>query len=114
MLLRELYDKTDDFKDIDLIDDLKFFMNNDPAFYRKVLFPEISKLKDSVKGGNQCSEMHFKPCVDKAVGAYCKKFKIEKNPSDLFNDEEIRELAEKMYHEEKENINKGAYDRREK
>jgi hypothetical protein len=109
MKLFELAQNIEEFKDVDLVDDLLFFMHNDPAFYRKVLFPRISDMKSKIKSGGQCSEKYFMPCVDKAVNSYCTKFKIEQDPKSLFSNEELSSLAEKMFHQEKENIEKGVY-----
>jgi hypothetical protein len=109
MKLFELAQNIEEFKDVDLVDDLLFFMHNDPAFYRKVLFPRISDMKSTMKAGGECGEMHFKPCVDKAVGSYCNKFKIQQEPNSLFSKEELSNLAEKMFHQEKENIEKDVY-----
>lgn len=109
MRLNEISQNIEEFKDVDLVDDLLFFMHNDPAFYRKVLFPKISDMKSAVKGGGNCDETHFMPCVNKAVGSYCKKFNIEQDPKSLFSKEELSGLAEKMFHQEKENIEKDVY-----
>jgi hypothetical protein len=114
MKLFEVAEQKDQFEDVDLPEDLKFFMNNDSSFYRKVLYPSILAMKEKVKTGKPCDQMHFKPCISQGINSYCKKFKIEKNPKDLFSDEEIKDLAEKMFHQEKENIEKGVYDRKDK
>lgn len=113
MLLKELNEKFDELKDVNVVDDLQFFMNNDPAFYRKVLYPSILSMKEKIKGGSSCSEDHFLPCIKKGADSYCQKFKIKKPSKDLFSDEEVKELAQKMFHQEKTNIEKGVYDRRE-
>lgn len=114
MLLKEIADKIDELKDVNVVDDLQFFMHNDPLFYRKVLYPSISDLKHKMKSGKPCDEDHFHGCIKKGVDSYCNKFKIKKNPKDIFSDEEIKELAEKMFHQEKDRIEKGAYDRSDK
>ena len=43
---------------------------------------------------------------------YCNKFKITQNPKVLFAAEEVQDLAVKMFHEEKHNIENGVYDGR--
>jgi hypothetical protein len=114
MLLRELDEKFADLTDVDLKDDVHFFMHNDSGFYRKVLFPVISSLKSKLKGGSKCDEMHFKPCIEKAMPIYCKKFNIKEPTEKILSPEEINELAEKMFHEEKARVEKGDYDRSDK
>lgn len=114
MKLFELEDKKIDFEGVNLLDDLDFFMNNDALFYRKVLYPSILSMKDKVKSGASCKENHFMPCIEQGVNSYCKKFKLDKKKKDLFADEEVRKLALKMFHREKDNIEKGVYDRSSK
>jgi hypothetical protein len=91
MRINEVDDKFDKFKDVDLVDDLQFFMNNDPWFYRKVLYPAILTMKQSLKNGGDCKQNHFEPCINKGVDAYCSKFKLQKNSKNIFSDEEIQE-----------------------
>jgi hypothetical protein len=111
MLLRELDEKFADLTDVDLKDDVHFFMHNDPGFYRKVLFPAISALKSKVKNAGNGNTMHFKSCIEKAMPVYCKKFNIKEPKEKILSSEEIDQLAEKMYHEEKVRIEKGDYER---
>jgi hypothetical protein len=114
MKINEVDKELEKFKDVDWVDDLKFFMHNDPRFYRTVVYPVIAELKSKLKSGSKCNEMSFMPCIDKAIPSYCNKFKITQNPKKIFDDEEIKDLAVKMFHEEKSNIEKGVYDRSDK
>ncbi len=109
MLIREF---TEDprLKDVDLLDDLHFFMHNDPQFYRKELYPLIAQLKKHVKSGKRCEHTLFRKCVDKAVDHYCQKFKITGNPKSVFTDVDRDSVARKVFAQEQENISKGAYD----
>lgn len=113
MKIKEVDNQLEKFEDVDWVDDLRFYMHNDPKFYRTVLFPTISDLKTKVKSGSKCNEMTFMPCIDKAIPMYCSKFKITQNPSKIFDEEEIKDLALKMFHEEKSNIENGVYNRRD-
>ncbi len=114
MKINEVDKELEKFKDVDWVDDLKFFMHNDPRFYRKVLYPAISELKVKIKSGSKCNEMTFMSCIDKAIPAYCNRFKITQNPKKIFDEEEIKDLAVKMFHEEKSNIENGVYNGRDK
>lgn len=111
MLIREFTEQDNfDLESIDLSDDLQYFMNNDPAFYRKEYYPTLSKMMHTVKEGAQCNDDIFRPCVDKAVEIYCKKFNIPGNIKSVFTDVDRDELARKIFGQEIENIEKGAYD----
>lgn len=113
MKINDVDKQAEQFKDVDFVDDLKFFMHNDPRFYRKVVYPVIAELKGKLKSGGKCNEMSFMPCIDKAIPVYCNKFKITQNPKVLFDPEEVQDLAVKMFHEEKHNIENGVYDGRD-
>jgi hypothetical protein len=114
MLLRELDEKFADLTDVDLKDDVHFFMHNDSEFYRKVLFPAISALRSKIKGGGTADSSTFKSCIDQAMPVYCKKFNIKEPAEKFLSPEEINELAEQLYHEEKVRIEQGQYDGRTK
>lgn len=112
MLIRE-FTEAPDLEDVDLLDDLHFFMHNDPSFYRKVFFPLISLLKKHVKTGKRCKDDIFKPCVDHAVTLYCKKFNIPGNEKSVFTDVDRDSLARKIFAQEVERIEQGDYDGRD-
>lgn len=112
MLIRE-FTETPDLDGVDLIEDLHFFMHNDPAFYRRVLFPAISKLRDCIKTGKDVKDDMFKNCVDNAADIYCKKFNIHDNPKSVFTDVDRDSLARKIFAQEQERIVKGDYDGRD-
>ena len=103
MLLCEL-DPNTDLKDVDLLDDLHFFMTNDPKFYRQVLHPVVSILKKHLKNDTQCDHSLFIPTVDSAVKEYCQKFKLEGNPSSVFTGIDRDELARKIFDQQAEHI----------
>lgn len=111
MLIREFTESPDlDLETVDLLDDLQFFMNNDPTFYRRIYFPALSAMKNAIKSGQECNENIFLPCVEKAVSIYCKKFNIPGNEKSVFTDVDRDALARKIFGQELENIEKGAYD----
>jgi len=114
MKIKDIDNQLEKMKDVDWVDDLKFFMHNDPKFYRTVLYPVIAELKTKIKTGSKCNEMSFAPCIERAIPVYCKKFKITQNLKEIFDDEELEDLATKMFHEEKQNIENGVYNRGDK
>lgn len=109
MLIREFTEKID-LENIDLKDDLEFFMRNDTQFYRRAMHPLISKLKSMIKKGQKCSDSMFRSCVDQASDIYCKKFGIPDNPKSVFTDVDRDELAREIFAKEKDYIEQGKYD----
>lgn len=110
MLLNEL-DPNLNLDGVDLVDDLHHFMINDPAFYKTVLFPAITNLRDKLQSNQDCSEGYFIKCVNKGMVEYCKKFKVG-NPTSVFTKVDRDSLARKIFGTEKENIINGQYDPR--
>jgi hypothetical protein len=102
-----------DLKDVDLAEDLEFFMRNNPSFYRRVMWPIISKMKQDIKSGKGCKEDCFRPCVDQGALLYCKKFNIPDNPKSVFTNVDRDSLARKIFDKERINIEKGIYDGRD-
>jgi hypothetical protein len=100
-----------DLDDVDLVDDLKFYMENDPQFYRRILYPIISQMKTQVKNGQRCKDNLFRDCVDKAALLYCKKFNIPDNPKSVFTDVDRDSLARQIFGQERDRINQGVYDK---
>lgn len=109
MLLREL-DERFNFKDMDLLDDLEFFMLNDDKFYRRILFPEILKIKHKFDAGQPCEDSCLRPCVDKAATLYCKKFNIPDNEKSVFTDIDRDAVARSIFGKEQDKIAQGHYD----
>lgn len=102
-----------DLESVDLVDDLHFFMHNDPTFYRKIFFPHLHKFKHIIKAGKKCSPKHFKNLIDQAADIYCKKYKIPKVTMSVFSSVDRDQLASKIFNQELDHIKTGAYDRRD-
>ena len=88
--------------EFDLHDDLSFFMQNDPEFYRTEYFPFLTKFHRSYKAGNELSPAIFKKVVLTGFNQYKGKFPTEGLPSEL-PVEDLREICTKMYSEELKN-----------
>ena len=112
MLIRE-FTEIKELKDIDLLDDLEFFMTHDPKFYRRTFFPMIARVRDHIKSGKQCSDTAFRSTVDSACDEYCSKFKIPGNPKSVFTDVDRDKVARSIFGKEHDNIAKGVYDKDE-
>lgn len=89
--------------DFDLHDDLAFFMQNDPEFYRKDYFPFLDKFHSSCKKGNELSPAIFKNVVLRGYNDYKKKFPVEGLENSL-SMEDLKEVCTKMYKEELDNF----------
>jgi hypothetical protein len=93
----------------DLGEDLIFFMNNDPAFYRHQYYPSVLKLRDCNKSGIKFESDQFKPMVEKAYKEYYQKFPVKNLKQEITN-EIIDEVCTKVYESELDNIKQGHYD----
>ena len=111
MLLRELDEKFN-LEDSNLLDDLEFFMMNDNKFYRRILYPQLSLMKNKLEAGEACEDNCLRPCVDKAAVLYCKKFNIPDNHKSVFTDIDRDAVARSIFGKEQDNIAKGHYDGR--
>jgi hypothetical protein len=112
MLLREL-DDSFNLEDTDLLDDLEFYMLNDDKFFRRILHPELLKVKHKLEAGHACEDTCLRPCVDKAATLYCKKFNIPDGSKSVFTDVDRDAVARKIFGKEQDNIAKGHYDGRD-
>lgn len=106
MFLREFTDNIKSSKDVeDYLDDLLFFMDNDPMFYRKQFFPLISKFQAYIKKNKNCNRGVFIKCIKNAKKEYCEKFDIDENHKSL-SDDKLKELSGQIYDREIENLKK--------
>ncbi len=110
MLLKEMFSPIgapkDDKDDINWLEDLKFFMDNDDRLLNQFFFPAVKKHKD-YKGHPDAYKLYVKPLM-KCKEAYCEKFEIEQ--SELkFPKEKIIELAKYIANEQEGFLNKGDY-----
>ena len=93
-----------------VVEDMAIFMRNDPMFYRKTFFPAVMRMKTCHDKGVKFNAVNeLAPIIDNATQQYCKKFKIERHPNDLMDNEEKKDLIRKLYSEEMAQIRKGAY-----
>ena len=96
--------------DYDVVEDVAFFMRNDPIFYRKTFFPAVSKMADMHICGQAVNE---RDCLgemcERALESYCKKYKIASVPDEVFTDEDRNNLMHKIFSEEMEQIKRGEY-----
>ena len=95
--------------DFDIKDDLKFYMNNDPEFYRSDYHPFILSYKKGIDGGKKYSPKVFSALINRAYESYKNKFNVPNLPVEL-DEVMIEELCEELFNEEQRNFDEGHYD----
>jgi hypothetical protein len=110
MLLKEMFSAIsapkEDQEDIDWLNDLKFFIDNDEKLLQTYFFPAVKKHEEH-SGNPNVYKLYvraIRPCLD----SYCKKFNIE-NREEKFSDDKIEELARKIASEQETHIKAGDY-----
>ena len=111
MIIDDLLDNNKPKKELgyDLMDDLIFFMNNDPAFYRKKYFPSMLKFNQYCGEGKNVAPRGFEPLVKYAYECYQNKFPVEGLEPEL--DKELCEkICNEIHKRETKNCEDGVYD----
>jgi hypothetical protein len=85
--------------DYDMHDDLMYFMNADPEFYRHTYYPFQHKVYAHCDKDKEVSPKAFKNIVIKAFEEYKKKFPI-KELSENLSENDIKEICEKLQSQE--------------
>lgn len=112
MRIDEFDNTVDDKLPFDVVDDISVFMRNDPMFYRKSFFPVVDRMRHCHRKGTEFDyQKEIGEVVDRAANTYCRKFKINRRPENLMDDNERDELIKKLYAEEMTQIRKGVYDK---
>jgi hypothetical protein len=111
MLLREMWSAIgapkDDQQDIDWLDDLKFFIDNDDKMLSNFFFPAVKKHKE-YQGHPDAYKIYLKP-IENCLGHYCKKFEIS-NPEEKFPKEKLIDLAKQIAAEQDQHLKHGDYE----
>lgn len=111
MLLREMFSPIgapkDDQQDIDWLDDLKFFIDNDNKSLEQYFFPAVKRHKE-YQGNPNVFKVYIRP-VERCMEMYCQKYEIE-NPEEKFPKEKIIELAKRFASEQEKFLERGDYE----
>ena len=109
MLLKEMFSPLggpkDQDSDIDYIDDLKFFIDNDTETLSKAFFPAIKK-HQMYKGHPSAYKLYLRP-LEGVCEMYCKKFSVKRE--DAFPKDKLIELAKHFAQEQEKFIDRGDY-----
>ncbi len=104
MYIFELFDPTAEPKkdiDYDLHDDLIYFMNADPEFYRTSYYPIQHRFQGHCQAGRNVDPKAFSPIVIQAYENYRNKFPLPQLKEKL-EEEELTEICEKLHGRELE------------
>lgn len=85
--------------EFDLHDDLMFFMNNDPSFYRQHYYPFVNKFRRHCEAGRSVRPKAFVSIVKKAYEDYKQKFELP-DLDETLEENDIREICEKLQTQE--------------
>lgn len=112
MNINELFDSDKEKKKdlgFDLKDDLMFFMNNDPEFYRKKYFPAMLKFDKYCKEGKEIGPRGFTPLVKYAYECYQNRFPVEGLERDI-SEEMCEAICKEIHVQEVKNVENKFYD----
>jgi hypothetical protein len=112
MLLKEMFSPVgaphEEQQDIDWIDDLKFFIDNDDTMLNQYFFPAVKKHRE-YQGHPDAYKIYIRP-IEHCMGHYCKKFDIDK-PEEKFSKEKLIDLAKRLATEQEKYIERGDYNK---
>jgi len=110
MKLNELFSPIgapDDNEDINWVEDLKIFIDNDNQVLSNVMFPAIKKHKN-YPGHPDAYKIYIKP-VNACKEMYCNKFQVD-DADQKFPKEQIIALARRIASEQDSFIKRGDYE----
>jgi hemerythrin-like domain-containing protein len=94
--------------EINYLDDLKVFIDNEDSVLSKFFFPAIHKHKDH--GDQEDSFKLYLHPVKQTIPVYCKKYNLEDIQDQVFSKEDIIKVAKKFAEEQQRHIKKKDYD----
>jgi hypothetical protein len=95
-------------EDIDWLDDLKFYIDNNVELLTHYIFPAIARQKESSDDVN-IYKIYIKP-LRLCAKDYCQRFETEKPHKELFPTTDIVKLAKSFADIQKSFIEKGDYE----
>lgn len=94
--------------EINYLDDLKHFIDNENAVLSKFFFPAINKHK-KVGDDDSSYKLYIMP-VKQSLDVYCKKFKLEDIKDEIFPKDAVIKIARRFAEEQKTHIDHKDYD----
>lgn len=113
MRLMELFSQPDNKDprlnpDINYLDDLKFFVDNNSEMLSNIFFPAV---KEQQKSNNpeEAFKLYIKP-LKFAVEKYCEQYDLKDVKDEIFTDENLSEIAKRFATEQHNHINNKDYE----
>ena len=94
--------------DINYIDDLKFFIDNDTDRLSKIFFPAIKQQRQN--DSPDSFKLYLNP-LTASCDEYCKEYDLSDIKDEIFTRESLEELAKEIASEQSEFIKKGSYNK---
>ena len=94
-------------QEIDWLDDLKFFIDNNDQMLTQYFFPAVKRHKEH-KGHPQVFQVYIKP-IENCLNHYCKKFEIN-GREEKFPKDKLIDLAKRFAEEQEKFLEKGDYE----
>jgi hypothetical protein len=111
MLLREMFSAIgapkETEEEIDWLDDLKFFIDNDTDILSRHFFPAVKRHREHRDNPN-VFKVYIRP-LEACKEAYCQQYEIE-NAEEKFPKSKIIELAKRCAEEQSKIIERGDYE----
>lgn len=101
--------KSEEEQDIDWMDDLKFFIDNNNQLLSQHILPASAKQKENPDHPD-CWKHYVKP-VRHAIDEYCEVFELE-NRDEIFTKDKIVEMCKLFADEQSKHIEQGHYDKK--
>lgn len=95
-------------KDINYLDDLKFYMDNDNEGLTNVLFPAIKAHKENID--DESAFRHYMKPIKITVEKYCNQYDLNDVKDDIFSNEDLIHLAKRIAEEQKSHIKNKDYE----
>ena len=111
MLLQEMFSPLggpkNDQPEVDWLDDLKFYIDNNNTMLQRHIFPTVEKHKKYLDHP-EAYKLYIRP-LKSCCESYCKEFKIDEIEA-KFPESKLLELAKHIAEKQKEFIQRGDYD----
>ncbi len=111
MLLREMFSAIgapkETEQEIDWLDDLKFFIDNDTDTLSNHFFPAVKRHREH-RGNPNAFKLYIRP-LEQCKEAYCERYEVD-HPEEKFPKEKIIELAKRCAEEQEKIIERGDYE----
>lgn len=111
MLLKEMFSAIgapkDTEQEIDYVDDLKFFIDNDSQMLNQYFFPAVKRHREH-RNHLRVFQVYMRP-IQQCMSHYCDKYDID-DPDVKFPKAKLIDLAKRMAEEQSQHIERGDYD----